>query len=108
MNNLIIKTTHFCGRCKQVLLVGAFYFSKRKNGPDGYCKECRKIISHERHAISRCMQIVENERSYPVITEIKDDKQRNALILHALQVVLESQSRRKRKRWEEEDREITI
>ena len=42
MNNLENATAHYCGQCKRKLPLVAFYFNKRRQCFDRYCKDCRK------------------------------------------------------------------
>ena len=87
------KSLRTCGFCLKKLPLEAFYINKRTQNPDNYCKECRKATCRKRYHHT---QIVNDTRSYPVITETNDYSLRMTLILHARQVVRESIARKRR------------
>ena len=102
MEQETIKTTHFCGCCKQELPLEAFYYNKRKQCPDGYCRACRKLASRKQRKDIIYSQNVNNGVSYPVITCTEDPELRMSLIRHARQVVNDSLARKRRKSIAEE------
>jgi len=76
-----------CGCCKQELYVDLFYYNKRKQLYDNYCKECRKACSRRQRKTDKSSS---KNKQYPVITEIKDSYIRKKLIMHSLSKIRES------------------
>lgn len=103
-----IATAHYCGHCKRKLPLDAFYFIKRNQRFDHYCKECRKASSRKHYNTAEQAEDITVDRDYPVITRTEDPEKRLELILHAWQVVVASAARKWKKRWEEEDKEESM
>lgn len=102
METLSNQTLHFCGCCKRNLPKESFYFNRRTQAPDNYCKKCRKDHSKEQRKQEKIMAFKERTRTYPVITEEKDPVVRMSLIYHALEVVAESILRKQEQKKQEE------
>lgn len=96
--NIAVKTC-YCGHCRRELPVESFYTRGATQRPDCYCIACRKEMNRTRYRKSHLENRV-NTR--PSITDVADDAQRMALILHALSVVRESAARKQRKLREKE------
>lgn len=97
MEQTIMKTTHFCGCCKQELPLANFYFNSKKQCPDNYCKACRKRSSRKQRKELECSRIVNKPHCYLVLTKVAERELRIKLIRHAQQVVNESIARKRRK-----------
>lgn len=95
MNTLKNQPLYFCGCCKQKLPLAAFYINSKTQSPSNYCKECRKAVSRVKYDSDKGSQIGPKARHYPVITQIEDPETRKVLLLHALQVVAESITRKR-------------
>lgn len=102
MNNLENATAHYCGQCKRKLPLDAFYFNKRRQCFDRYCKDCRKERSRIYYQKKEETQYVNERTDYPVITRTEDPEKRTELILHAMQVVRASVLQKCKKQREEE------
>lgn len=102
MNNLEKSTAHYCGQCKRKLPLDAFYFNKRQQCFDRYCKDCRKEKSRVYYQKKDITHSVTAPGSYPVITLTEDPELRGKLLLNALQVVKASVLRKNKKQREEE------
>lgn len=94
MEQTLTNPVRTCRYCLKELPPEAFYTNSRTHTPDNYCMECRKAACRKRYHRS---QIINDTRSYPVITDTQDRKIRMALILHAKQAVNESIARKRRK-----------
>lgn len=95
--------TLVCRNCNQELPSEFFYFNKRTQCPDKYCKECRKSISRKQYNSGKFAKAqLPEKHAYPVITEIEDRETRIELTLHALAEVRLSIERKKKKQQEEE------
>lgn len=102
MNHLFNNNSsnlYTCRYCLQDLPAEAFYIDKRTNLPDNYCKQCRSMAARSRYFRK---QNVDEERHYPVITDLPDANLRLIFILQALQVVSESIARKRNKLHEYE------
>lgn len=77
--------------------IEAFYVNRKTLIPDYCCKACRSAACKKRYLDSRSVNDI---RTYPLITDIKDRTLRMELILHARQVVNESVARKRRRLWE--------
>lgn len=102
MENLENTTTHYCGYCKRKLPLDAFYFNKRKQSFDRYCKDCRKAKSRDHYKTKEDTRCVNNPDHYPVITRTEDPEKRRELIHHSMQIVIASVLRKKKKLREAE------
>ena len=100
MKQIFENQSRICSCCHRELPLAAFYIDKHTQHPDRYCKECRKAVSKTRHKNT----LIENERSYPVITRIADRELRMSLLLHALEVVNESVARKRKQQRDQEYR----
>ena len=100
------NSTYVCSHCKQKLPASAFYYNRRKQCYDNYCKECRKLSSRKQRCRDSYLQNINTSRPYPVITCIGDANVRMLLILEALQKVRESVARKLRKQREQEFKEF--
>lgn len=90
-----------CARCRRELPPGQFY--QTGNGPDSYCKECRKDVNRlNRKLRAYRPEAEETPPRYPVITDVREREVRMQLILNALYTVRESVMRKDRKRREDE------
>lgn len=98
MNTHTIET-RICGCCKRGLPTDSFYYNKRKRLYDNYCKECRKACSSRQRKLGKQTK---QEKSYPVITEVKDTYMRQKLIMHSLAQIRESIRRKQEKKKEAE------
>ena len=81
MNNLENATAHYCGQFKRKLPLDAFYFNKRRQCFDRYCKDCRKERSRIYYQKKEDTQYVNERTNYPVITRTEDPEKRTELIL---------------------------
>ena len=101
------ETLYVCGCCKQELPQEAFYFNKRAQKPENYCKQCRRTNSNRHRDANRVIRDENKRLPYPVITQIEDTVLRNFLIQDALEKIAESIERKKQKTklqeslWEE-------
>ena len=86
-----------CHSCLRELPIEAFYVNRKTLIPDYCCKACRSAACKKRYLDSRSVNDI---RTYPLITDIKDRTLRMELILHARQVVNESVARKRRRLWE--------
>lgn len=102
IENLENTTAHYCGHCKRKLPLDAFYFNKRKQCFDRYCKDCRKAKSRDHYNTKDNTRSVNGSGHYPVITQTEDPEKRKELILHSMQVVIASVLRKKKKQREQE------
>lgn len=100
------NSTYVCSHCKQKLPASAFYYNRRRQCYDNYCKECRKLSSRKQRCSDSCLQNINASRPYPVITCIGDAKVRMLLIMEALQKVRESVAQKLRKQHEQEFKEF--
>ena len=89
MKQTLTPFVRTCHSCLRELPIEAFYVNRKTLIPD-YC--CKK-----RYLDSRSVNDI---RTYPLITDIKDRTLRMELILHARQVVNESVARKRRRLWE--------
>lgn len=102
MKQKLTTTTHVCGCCKQELPVESFYFIKKSQQLDSYCKKCRKATSSNQRNKTNSLYFANRKRKHPVITDIKDRELRITLIIQAQQVVNESIERKRKKSLEDE------
>lgn len=101
-------TTHYCACCQRERPLAAFYINKQKQCPDSYCKECRKAASRKQRKADQNLQTVRNHELYPVITRIENRELRLSFILHALQVVAESQARKRKREQAYADEDVNL
>jgi len=97
MNPIFSENVRVCGKCHRKLPSEAFYFNKKSQTPDCYCKECRGECNRMVRKRNDHPQIVNKPRHYLVLTLVKNREQRLELILHARQVVNESIARKRRR-----------
>uniref|UniRef100_UPI0032EB0402 hypothetical protein n=2 Tax=Bacteroides cellulosilyticus TaxID=246787 RepID=UPI0032EB0402 len=97
MKQTLNPTIRTCHSCLRELPIEAFYVNRKTLIPDYCCKACRSAACKKRYLDSRSVNDI---RTYPLITDIKDRTLRMELILHARQVVNESVARKRRRLWE--------
>ena len=97
MNQVLSEDTRVCGKCHRKLPFEAFYFNKKTQTPDCYCKKCHGECNRMVRKKNIHPQGTNHPRCYLVLTRIEDREQRLKLILHALQVVNESIARKRRR-----------
>lgn len=98
----VATPVYVCSHCKHELPVDAFYFNRKKQCYDNYCKECRKLSSRKQRKNDTCLQLMTEKCHYPVITQIGDTQIRMLLIQQALQKVRESVAEKRKKQHEQE------
>ena len=92
MEQTLNPTIRTCHSCLRELPIEAFYVNRKTLIPDYCCKACRSAACKKRYLDSRSVNDI---RTYPLITDIKDRTLRMELILHARQVVNESVARKR-------------
>ncbi|WP_330941557.1 hypothetical protein [Bacteroides sp. MSB163] len=95
MEQILTSTLHTCRHCLKELPAEAFYMDKRTRRPESCCKACRSAAYRKRYIDSHFVNTPSHATL--IITDVQDRKQRMTLILHALQVVKESVTRKRRK-----------
>lgn len=97
MKQTLTPFVRTCHSCLRELPIEAFYVNRKTLIPDYCCKACRSAACKKRYLDSPSVNDI---RTYPLITDIKDRTLRMELILHARQVVNESVARKRRRLWE--------
>lgn len=97
MKQTLTSFVRTCHSCLRELPIEAFYVNRKTLIPDYCCKACRSAACKKRYLDSRSVNDI---RTYPLITDIKDRTLRMELILHARQVVNESVARKRSRLWE--------